>query len=75
MFGSDNEGPANNKAKAGPLPIPADINPCRMGTSVRVAKYMNAQTIDAKKLEKTEFPPTNLVIHSLGMIPAMAVSS
>ena len=30
--------------------MPAPIKPCRMGTSVKVAKYMNAPKTDAKKL-------------------------
>ena len=42
MFGSDRAGPASSSASAGPLPMPAPIRPCRIGTSVRVAKYMNA---------------------------------
>ena len=75
MFGKDNAGPARSKAKAGPLPIPSDISDCMIGTSVRVAKYMNAPTMDAKKLAKTEFPPTRSLIHELGIIPAICVSS
>lgn len=63
IFGKDNDGPANRSARAGPLPIPADINPCSIGTSVKVAKYMNAPKIDAKKLENKEFPPTRDTTH------------
>ncbi len=74
MLGNDNDGPASNKANAGPFPIPADIKPYKIGTSVSVAKYMNAPTMDAKKFEKSEFPPTKFATHSFGMIPAIAVS-
>jgi len=75
MLGNDKDGPASNKASAGPLPIPAAINPCRIGTSVSVAKYIKAPTIEAKKLEKTEFPPTKPATHSFGTIPGIAVLS
>lgn len=37
-------------------------NPWTIGTSVSVAKYMNAPTIDAKKLANNKFPPTRLTI-------------
>src|SRR4030043_87717 len=46
-----------------------------MGTSVRVAKYMKAPTTDAKKFEKTEFPPTRADIHSFGITPAIVLPS
>src|SRR4030065_2141693 len=46
-----------------------------MGTSVRVAKYIKAPTIEAKKLEKTEFPPTRADIHSFGITPAIVFPS
>jgi len=75
MFGSDNEGPASNSASAGTLPIPAAISPCKIDTSVNVAKYIKAPTIDTKKLENTELPPTRFAIHSFGITPAIAVSS
>ena len=75
ILGRESDGPASNKAKAGPLPIPAEINPCRIGTSVNVAKYIKAPTIEAKKFENNEFPPTRFEIHSFGIIPAIAVSS
>lgn len=75
MFGNESDGPASSNAKAGPLPIPAASRPCTIGTSVRVAKYMNAPTIDAKKFENTELPPTIHSIHSLGITPAMVFPS
>ena len=75
MLGRDSDGPASNKANAGPFPIPDAINPCTIGTSVNVAKYMNAPEKLAKKFENNEVPPTAHSIHSFGMIPAMTVSS
>ena len=75
MLGSDSEGPARSKASAGPLPIPEANNPCMIGTSVSVAKYMNAPANEAKKFDDREFPPTALCIHSFGITPAMAVES
>ena len=59
ILGKDKEGPANNKANAGPLPIPEAIKPCKIGTSVKVAKYIKAPTIEAKKFDKSELPPTS----------------
>ena len=41
ILGNDKEGPANSNASAGPFPIPADMRPCNIGTSVNVAKYIN----------------------------------
>ena len=35
-----------------------------------VAKYINAPKIEAKKFEKSEFPPTRDETHSLGIIPS-----
>ncbi len=75
MLGNDNEGPAKSKASARPLLIPAAMSPCSIGISVKVAKYMNAPTIDAKRLENNELPPTNGETHSLGIIPGMLVLS
>ena len=69
ILGSDSAGPASSSASAGPLPIPLLINPCKIGTSVKVAKYINAPTIEAKKFEKIELPPTKSIIHSFGIIP------
>ena len=40
-----------------------------MGTSVKVAKYINAPTIEAKKLAPRELPPTAFFIISEGIIP------
>ena len=60
MFGRLKAGPARSRASAGPLPIPAPIRPCRMGTSVSVAKYMNAPTTEANRLAHRELPPTRL---------------
>jgi hypothetical protein len=37
--------------------MPEPRRPCTMGTSVRVAKYMNAPATDAKKLAKNPVPP------------------
>jgi hypothetical protein len=47
MLGRDSAGPARSNASAGPFPIPLLIKPCKMGTSVNVAKYIKAPTIDA----------------------------
>lgn len=46
-----------------------------IGTSVNVAKYINAPVNDAKKLDKSELPPTAHSIQLFGMTPAMAVLS
>jgi len=70
MLGKLSAGPANNNANAGPLPIPAPIRPCRIGTSVRVAKYINAPKIDAKKFANNELPPTNLPTNLDGIMPS-----
>ena len=58
MFGKDQDVPASNNARAGPLHMPEASNPWIIGTSVRVAKYMNAPVKLAKKFESSEFPPT-----------------
>ena len=52
ILGSDNAGPAKRSARAGPLLIPAPIRPCRMGTSVSVAKYINAPAIAANRFAR-----------------------
>jgi len=62
IFGSDKAGPASKSASAGPLPMPLPSSPCKMGTSVRVAKYMKAPTTDANKLAPIELPPTDPAI-------------
>ena len=71
ILGNDNAGPANNRASAGPFPIPLFISPCTIGTSVSVAKYINAATTEAKKFAKRLLPPTRVTIHSLGIIPCL----
>ena len=38
-----------------------------MGTSVSVAKYMNAPEMDAKKFAANELPPTSMATYRLGM--------
>ena|GEM_PF-1861280 len=53
ILGKESAGPANNNAKAGPLPIPAPIRPWRIGTSVSVAKYIKAANMLAKKFVQT----------------------
>jgi len=59
ILGKLKAGPAKSNANAGPFPIPAPIKPCKIGTSVSVAKYINAATMDEKKFANKEFPPTN----------------
>ena len=70
MFGSDRAGPAKSSASAGPLPIPLLSNPCRIGTSVNVAKYIKAPATEENKLAPNEFPPTERLIHSDGINPS-----
>ena len=70
MLCNDNAGPASNNANAGPCPIPLPISPCRIGTSVNVAKYMNAPTTAANRFAPSEFPPTARVTHSDGITPS-----
>ena len=50
--------------------MPLPTSPCTIGTSVSVAKYMNAPETAANRLEATELPPTRLLIHSDGIIPS-----
>jgi hypothetical protein len=50
--------------------MPLPIHPCKIGTSVSVAKYINAPANDAKKLARKEFPPTAAETHSDGMMPS-----
>ena len=75
MFGSDSDGPARSKARAEPFPMPEASNPCIIGTSVRVAKYMNAPVKLAKKFDNNELPPTAHSIQLFGTMPAIAVLS
>ena len=56
ILGSDRVGPAKSSESAGPLPIPAPIKPWRIGTSVRVAKYINAPETETKRFAIKEFP-------------------
>ena len=70
MFGRDNAGPARSRANAGPLPIPLPMRPWRIGTSVRVAKYMKAPTTDAKRFDCRELPPTARLTHAEGINPS-----
>lgn len=50
----------SSSARAGPWPIPAPRSPCRMGISVRVAKYMNAPTTAAARFAWRLLPPTSV---------------
>ena len=68
MFGRDKDGPANNNANAGPLPMPEASNPWMIGTSVNVAKYMNAPVKLAKKFESKENPAITTPIANRGKI-------
>ena len=69
IFGNESAGPANRRAKAGPLPIPLANSPFRMGTSVKVAKYINAPIIEANRFDQIEFPPTKADIQLVGIKP------
>ena len=62
MLGRDRAGPANRRDRAGPFPMPAPMSPWSIGTSVRVAKYINAPETDANRLAHREFPPTRELI-------------
>jgi len=70
IFGKDKAGPAKSKANAGPFPIPLPIRACKIGISVRVAKYIKAPTTEANRTEPNELPPTKLLIHSDGIKPS-----
>jgi len=70
MLGRLKAGPASNRARAGPWPMPAPNNPCRMGTSVRVAKYMSAPATEANRLAQRELPPTAPATQALGISPS-----
>ena len=67
MLGRETAGPERRRASAGPFPIPAPSNPCKMGTSVKVAKYIKAPEIAAKKLARSPFPPTSSATNREGM--------
>ena len=49
MLGNESAGPDNSRAKAGPCPMPLSIRPRKIGTSVKVAKYMSAPAREAKQ--------------------------
>jgi hypothetical protein len=70
MFGRERAGPARSRARAGPLPMPLPMRPCRMGTSVNVAKYMKAPANEATKLDMRELPPTAVDTHDEGISPS-----
>ena len=70
MLGKLNAGPAKRSANAGPLPMPEPINPCNIGTSVNVAKYINAATIEEKKFARNELPPTKASTNLEGITPS-----
>lgn len=59
MFGKDNDGYANSKAKAGLLPTPEASKLWIVGTSAKVAKYKNTPVKLTKKLDINELPPTS----------------
>src|SRR5665648_1167775 len=67
IFGRLKAGPASKRAKAGPLPMPAPNSPCKIGISVRVAKYIKAPTTEANKFDHKLFPPTKFSIHVFGI--------
>ena len=70
MLGKLKAGPASSRARAGPLPMPAPRRPCRIGTSVRVAKYMKAPTTEAKRFAPKELPPTKPLTQPAGIKPS-----
>ena len=70
MLGSETAGPASSRVSAGPLPMPAPSSPSRMGTSVRVAKYMKAPDTAANRLAPSELPPTRFAIQPEGISPS-----
>ena len=70
MLGRLKAGPASSSDRAVPLPRPAPINPCRMGTSVRVTQYINAPTTEEKRLAPRELPPTRPLTQLEGIIPS-----
>ena len=71
MLGSESAGPASSSASAGPWPMPEPRSVCRIGTSVRVAKYMSAPTNEARKLAPSELPPTTCATHEDGTRPGV----
>ena len=70
MFGRLSAGPASSRARAVPLPMPLPIKPCRIGTSVSVAKYMKAPAKAATKLAMKELPPTARLTQTEGISPS-----
>ncbi len=47
------------RPRADPCPIPAPRGVCRIGTSARVVKYMNAPAALANRLAHSELPPNS----------------
>jgi len=70
ILGNETAGPASSRVRAGPWPMPAPSSPSRIGTSVRVAKYMKAPEIPANRLARTELPPTAEAIQAEGNKPS-----
>ncbi len=67
MLGRESAGPASSRARAGPWPMPAPRRPCKIGTSVRVAKYIKAPANEAIRLAENEFPPKRDWTHCSGI--------
>ena len=53
IVGRESDGPASNRASAGPWLIPEVNRPCRIGTSVSVAKYIIDKLKPAMKYQKS----------------------
>ena len=70
MLGRESAGPERSRASAGPFPMPEPRRPCRIGTSVSVAKYINAPNTEATRFAASELPPTREATAASGMIPA-----
>src|SRR5512139_3860493 len=71
MLGRLSAGPASSSASAGPGPMPLPSSPWTIGTSVSVAKYMNAPSNAAQKLAASELPPTAQATQALGINPSL----
>jgi len=69
-LGKLNAGPAKRSASAGPFPMPDPMSPYKIGTSVSVAKYMNAAMIEEKKFALKELPPTSVSTQREGTRPS-----
>ncbi len=70
MLGSDKAGPASSSVSAGPCPIPLPSSPWTMGTSVSVAKYMNAPMMLDTKFARRLSPPTAVLTQAFGIQPS-----